>query len=172
MLNQIKGLHHVTSLASSACVNNDFFTRVLGLRRVKKSDGHASTIAQARTAPTHDARDDPMDTSAPQARTAPLTQDARDDPTDTPASKSRAAPTHHARDDPTDTSAPQAHTARTHHARDDPTDTPCVRYQIYIHVHVCISVSTQQTVHEYLPAIAQSRTPLCTVEHSRILQCT
>ena len=37
MLNQILGLHHVTSLASSACANNDFFTRVLGLRRVKKT---------------------------------------------------------------------------------------------------------------------------------------
>ncbi len=37
MLNQIKGLHHVTSLASSAYANNDFFTRVLGLRRVKKT---------------------------------------------------------------------------------------------------------------------------------------
>ena len=37
MLNQILGLHHVTSLASSAQANNDFFTRVLGLRRVKKT---------------------------------------------------------------------------------------------------------------------------------------
>lgn len=37
MLNQIQGLHHVTSLASSASANNDFFTRVLGLRRVKKT---------------------------------------------------------------------------------------------------------------------------------------
>lgn len=37
MLKQIKGLHHVTSLASSARENNDFFTRVLGLRRVKKT---------------------------------------------------------------------------------------------------------------------------------------
>ena len=37
MLNQIKGLHHVTSLASSASRNNAFFTDVLGLRRVKKT---------------------------------------------------------------------------------------------------------------------------------------
>jgi len=35
MLTQIKGLHHVTSIASGAAANNDFFTRVLGLRRVK-----------------------------------------------------------------------------------------------------------------------------------------
>jgi glyoxalase family protein len=35
MLSQIKGLHHVTSIASGARVNSDFFTRVLGLRRVK-----------------------------------------------------------------------------------------------------------------------------------------
>ena len=37
MLNQIKGLHHVTSLASGAAQNNDFFTNTLGLRRVKKT---------------------------------------------------------------------------------------------------------------------------------------
>jgi len=37
MLNQIKGLHHVTSLASSARENNAFFTGTLGLRRVKKT---------------------------------------------------------------------------------------------------------------------------------------
>ncbi|MDG1117320.1 MAG: VOC family protein [Flavimaricola sp.] len=37
MLSQIKGLHHVTSLASSARENNAFFTNVLGLRRVKKT---------------------------------------------------------------------------------------------------------------------------------------
>ena len=37
MINQIKGLHHVTSLASSASKNNDFFTDALGLRRVKKT---------------------------------------------------------------------------------------------------------------------------------------
>lgn len=37
MINQIKGLHHVTSLASSASSNNAFFTDTLGLRRVKKT---------------------------------------------------------------------------------------------------------------------------------------
>ncbi len=37
MLHQIKGLHHVTSLASGAGQNNAFFTRVLGLRRIKKT---------------------------------------------------------------------------------------------------------------------------------------
>lgn len=37
MLNQIKGLHHVTSMAGDARRNNDFFTRKLGLRRVKKT---------------------------------------------------------------------------------------------------------------------------------------
>ena len=37
MLDQIKGLHHVTSLARDAAENNDFFTRKLGLRRVKKT---------------------------------------------------------------------------------------------------------------------------------------
>ncbi|MEO0945247.1 MAG: hypothetical protein AAFY06_10460, partial [Pseudomonadota bacterium] len=37
MLDQIKGLHHVTSLASSATANNAFFTQALGLRRVKKT---------------------------------------------------------------------------------------------------------------------------------------
>ena len=37
MLNQIKGLHHVTSMASDARQNNDFFTHKLGLRRVKKT---------------------------------------------------------------------------------------------------------------------------------------
>ncbi|MBV2359028.1 VOC family protein [Thalassococcus sp. CAU 1522] len=37
MLTQINGLHHVTSLASGAQANNDFFTKVLGLRRVKKT---------------------------------------------------------------------------------------------------------------------------------------
>lgn len=33
----IKGLHHVTSLASDAQANNRFFTQALGLRRVKKT---------------------------------------------------------------------------------------------------------------------------------------
>jgi len=37
MLTQIKGLHHVTSMASDAQENNDFFTRLLGMRRVKKT---------------------------------------------------------------------------------------------------------------------------------------
>ncbi|MEM9247434.1 MAG: VOC family protein [Pseudomonadota bacterium] len=37
MLTQINGLHHVTSIASSAQSNNAFFTKVLGLRRVKKT---------------------------------------------------------------------------------------------------------------------------------------
>src|SRR5690625_4634512 len=37
MLTQIKGLHHVTSLAADAQENNDFFTKLLGLRRVKKT---------------------------------------------------------------------------------------------------------------------------------------
>lgn len=37
MLNQIKGLHHVTSMAGDAQTNNDFFTQTLGLRRVKKT---------------------------------------------------------------------------------------------------------------------------------------
>lgn len=37
MINQIQGLHHVTSLASDAAVNNSFFTDTLGLRRVKKT---------------------------------------------------------------------------------------------------------------------------------------
>lgn len=35
--NQIRGLHHVTSMASDANANNAFFTRALGLRRVKKT---------------------------------------------------------------------------------------------------------------------------------------
>jgi glyoxalase family protein len=37
MIAQIKGLHRVTSLASDAQANNAFFTRMLGLRRVKKT---------------------------------------------------------------------------------------------------------------------------------------
>jgi glyoxalase family protein len=37
MLNQINGIHHVTSLASDAATNNRFFTGTLGLRRVKKT---------------------------------------------------------------------------------------------------------------------------------------
>ncbi|CTQ32804.1 VOC family protein [Jannaschia rubra] len=37
MLTQIRGLHHVTSMAADAQENNAFFTKVLGLRRVKKT---------------------------------------------------------------------------------------------------------------------------------------
>lgn len=37
MLNQIKGLHHVTAMARSAPENNAFWTRALGLRRVKQT---------------------------------------------------------------------------------------------------------------------------------------
>ena len=37
MLQQIKGLHHITSMAADAQANNDFFTRTLGFRRVKKT---------------------------------------------------------------------------------------------------------------------------------------
>ncbi len=37
MISEIQGLHHVTSLASDAARNNQFFTDVLGLRRVKKT---------------------------------------------------------------------------------------------------------------------------------------
>ncbi|MDP2121283.1 MAG: ring-cleaving dioxygenase [Hoeflea sp.] len=37
MITQIKGLHHVTSMAAHAQQNSDFFTKTLGLRRVKKT---------------------------------------------------------------------------------------------------------------------------------------
>ncbi|MBN9251172.1 MAG: VOC family protein [Mesorhizobium sp.] len=37
MLTQIKGLHHVTSMAKDARTNNAFFTHKLGLRRVKQT---------------------------------------------------------------------------------------------------------------------------------------
>lgn len=37
MLDQIEGLHHVTSMARDANENNAFFTKVLGLRRVKRT---------------------------------------------------------------------------------------------------------------------------------------
>ncbi|MFO1210900.1 MAG: VOC family protein [Amaricoccus sp.] len=37
MLDNIEGLHHVTSMASDARANNAFFTDTLGLRRVKKT---------------------------------------------------------------------------------------------------------------------------------------
>lgn len=37
MLKEIKGLHHVTSMAQDARANNAFFTKALGLRRVKQT---------------------------------------------------------------------------------------------------------------------------------------
>lgn len=37
MITQIQGLHHITALASNAQENNDFFTQILGLRRIKKT---------------------------------------------------------------------------------------------------------------------------------------
>jgi glyoxalase family protein len=37
MITEIRGLHHVTSMAADAQANNDFFTGTLGLRRVKKT---------------------------------------------------------------------------------------------------------------------------------------
>ncbi|QES89450.1 ring-cleaving dioxygenase [Rhizosphaericola mali] len=37
MANEIKGLHHITAIASNAQVNYDFYTKVLGLRLVKKT---------------------------------------------------------------------------------------------------------------------------------------
>jgi glyoxalase family protein len=37
MPTQIKGLHHVTSMAADAQQNSDFFTKTLGLRRIKKT---------------------------------------------------------------------------------------------------------------------------------------
>ncbi|HBM60267.1 MAG TPA: dioxygenase [Citreicella sp.] len=37
MIKDIKGLHHVTSMAADAAINNRFFTDTLGLRRVKKT---------------------------------------------------------------------------------------------------------------------------------------
>jgi len=37
MLSEINGLHHLTSMAGDARENNAFFTRTLGLRRVKKT---------------------------------------------------------------------------------------------------------------------------------------
>lgn len=37
MDNQIKGIHHITAIASDAKKNYDFYTRVLGLRLVKKT---------------------------------------------------------------------------------------------------------------------------------------
>ena len=37
MLKEIKGLHHITSMASDANINNQYFTKLLGLRRIKKT---------------------------------------------------------------------------------------------------------------------------------------
>lgn len=37
MINDIKGLHHVTSMAADANENNTFFTETLGMRRIKKT---------------------------------------------------------------------------------------------------------------------------------------
>ncbi|MEL6467798.1 MAG: ring-cleaving dioxygenase [Pseudomonadota bacterium] len=37
MIKDIKGLHHVTSMAADASTNNQFFTDTLGMRRVKKT---------------------------------------------------------------------------------------------------------------------------------------
>ncbi|MGR3454465.1 VOC family protein [Pseudooceanicola sp.] len=37
MIKDIKGLHHITSMAADAAENNRFFTDTLGLRRVKKT---------------------------------------------------------------------------------------------------------------------------------------
>ncbi|MEL7203767.1 MAG: ring-cleaving dioxygenase, partial [Pseudomonadota bacterium] len=37
MITDIKGLHHVTSMAADANENNTFFTDTLGLRRIKKT---------------------------------------------------------------------------------------------------------------------------------------
>ncbi|MBY6141271.1 VOC family protein [Leisingera daeponensis] len=37
MIKDILGLHHITSMAANANENNSFFTKVLGLRRVKKT---------------------------------------------------------------------------------------------------------------------------------------
>lgn len=37
MISDIRGLHHITSLAADAGENNRFFTKTLGLRRVKKT---------------------------------------------------------------------------------------------------------------------------------------
>lgn len=37
MLNQIRGIHHVTAMAADANKNNAFYTGTLGLRRVKKT---------------------------------------------------------------------------------------------------------------------------------------
>ncbi|QHG33937.1 hypothetical protein FOW48_05455 [Bacillus paranthracis] len=36
-MNQLKGIHHVTAITSSAEKNYEFFTHVLGMRLVKKT---------------------------------------------------------------------------------------------------------------------------------------
>lgn len=36
MENKILGLHHITAIANNAKINHDFYTKVLGLRMVKK----------------------------------------------------------------------------------------------------------------------------------------
>lgn len=36
-MNQLKGIHHVTAITSSAETNYEFFTDVLGMRLVKKT---------------------------------------------------------------------------------------------------------------------------------------
>ena len=36
-MNQLKGMHHVTAITSSAEKNYEFFTYVLGMRLVKKT---------------------------------------------------------------------------------------------------------------------------------------
>ncbi|MEO6316659.1 MAG: ring-cleaving dioxygenase [Chitinophagaceae bacterium] len=37
MNNQVLGLHHITAIAGNAKINHDFYTRILGLRLVKKT---------------------------------------------------------------------------------------------------------------------------------------
>ncbi|AIM04952.1 glyoxylase family protein [Bacillus anthracis] len=36
-MNQLKGIHHVTAITSSAEKNYEFFTHILGMRLVKKN---------------------------------------------------------------------------------------------------------------------------------------
>lgn len=56
MLDQIKGLHHVTSMARDARQNNDFFTHKLGLRRVKKTVNFDAPDVSISTMPTRSER--------------------------------------------------------------------------------------------------------------------
>jgi glyoxalase family protein len=37
MEHKILGLHHITAIAGNAKVNHDFYTRILGLRLIKKT---------------------------------------------------------------------------------------------------------------------------------------